>query len=157
MHPTPEQTAAKTLRRQKIQILQKLGKPAEAAAYACAEAERMHADADAQWAAVSDAADASAAAGKSEKALNLLASFVRQQEQTGTMTSQSAAARLRWADEEIARDNLFEASEILRAVVKESEGKGWGVYLRTGYAKAYNAAIERLAQLRTKTSAPLRN
>jgi hypothetical protein len=117
----------------------------------------MHADADAQWAAVSDAADASAAAGKSEKALNLLASFVRQQEQTGTMTSQSAAARLRWADEEIAQSNFFEASEILRAVVKESEGKGWGVYLRTGYAKAYDAAIERLARLRTKTSAPLRN
>lgn len=154
LHPTREQSATGELRRQKIRLLQGLGKPAEAAAYAKAQAEIRRPDADAQLAATMDAAKAFIAIDRPDEAGRLFAEFIRRQETAGTMTIQSATARIWWADQEIARGNLFEASEILRAVARQSEGKGWGVYLRSGYAGAYEAAVSRLGQLRSRPLAP---
>ncbi len=148
MHPTPSQTAAKVLRQKKIRLLQKLDQAGAAAAYACEQAELNHPDADAQWSAILDAVNACDAAGRGDQARGLLLAFVRDQEARGAVTSQSAVARIHWADREIAAGNQFEASEILRTVVKASEGKGWGVSLRTGYARVYDAATARLAKLR---------
>lgn len=152
MHPTREQMANRELRREKIRILQSLGKSSDAADYARQQARRPQADADAQFAAVMDAVDACKAIRQPDEVCQLLAEFVRNQESAGTMTSQSAAARIHWADQEIARQNLFEATDILRTVTKEAEGKDWGVSLRnTGYTKVYNAAIARLDKLRASS------
>lgn len=155
MHPTPQQTAEKMLRGRKIELLQALGRKSDAMNYAMAQAELPERDADAKLAAVLDFVRLCIADHRSEQACQILAKFVRDRETNGIMTAQTATARLWWADEEIARGNTFEASELLRAVTKQAEGKGWGVYLRTGFANPYNAAVSRLANLRQQSSFPV--
>jgi tetratricopeptide (TPR) repeat protein len=155
VRPTRQQNDAHELRRQKIRLLQALGRKEEAAAYALAQAKVSPVDADGQWPAVQDAAAAVLALGRTDQAIKVYSDFVQSQETAGAMTSQSAAARLEWAELDAGQGSYFEASEILREVVKQSEGKGWGVYLRTGYAQVYDAAVSRLAQMRVRSQFPV--
>ena len=150
MHPTREQSEAAELRERKIHLLQVLGRWTEAAAYAQAQARTPLHDADAQLSATVDAAKACVAIGHTNDACRLFSEFVQAEEPAGKMDAQSAAARLWWAEYEAERGNQFAASELLREVIKQSEGKDWGVYLRTGYAKAYDAAVSRLAKIRSQ-------
>jgi hypothetical protein len=149
MHPTREQSDDAELRQRKIRLLQALGRGMEAAVYAQAQARTPLHDADAQLSATVDAAKACAAIGHTDDACRLLSEFVQNEEKAGTMDIQSAAARLWWADYEVGRGNQLAASDLLREVIKQSEGKDWGVYLRWGYANAYDAAVSRLAKVRS--------
>lgn len=154
MHPTREQTESANLRRQKIRLLQKMGRKQDAADYARVQARMQRGDADAQLAAVKDAADVVRKMHRRDEAGEILKSFVKEQERAGAMTSQSAAARLDWAEDELAGGDAFAASEILRDVVKQSEGRDWGVALQTGYTKTYDAAVAALARVRTQAQFP---
>lgn len=139
------------LRRQKIRLLQMLGKYLEAAAYARAQIPRgtNRPPADVCM----DAADAYMAAGRPDEASHLFGELVRMTGDGENMDEYGATLRLCWADYEVAGGNLFEASEILRVVARQSEGKHWGVYLQTGYCEAYDAAVSRLAKLRAHAQA----
>jgi hypothetical protein len=153
MHPTRQQYEARNLRQQKIRLLQALGKPAEAAAYARTQLQQE--DADASLAATVDAAEAYAAIDRTDEACRLCAKFVLAEELPGEMDKQSAAARFWWAEYEAGRGNIFEATELLRQVVQHSEGKGWDTYLKRGYVKTYDEAVSRLAKLRAQARFPV--
>jgi tetratricopeptide (TPR) repeat protein len=153
MHPTRQQYEARNLRQQKIRLLQALGRPEQAAAYAWTQLPQP--DADANLAATVDAAEAYVAIEHADEACRLCAEFVRAEEPRGEMDRQSAAARFWWAEYEANRGNLFEATELLRQVVQHSEGKGWDAYLRHGYVTVYEEAVARLSKLRAQSKFPV--
>ena len=169
--PFKQAQDAANLRLEKIHLLQALGKHRAAAEYATSQIpaeeetprwERVDpgsknntatylTDDKGKLYACRDAADAWIAAGQPDKACEIFAKYARTCGPVDKMNAHGATVCIFWADYEAARGNRSEAAEILRGVVRQSEGKDWGVYLRTGYANAYNASISRLEKLRSDT------
>ena len=155
------------LRLEKIHLLQALGRQREAAEYATAQIpavdEPPHpepldskspstgsymTDDKIKIFACRDAADAWISAGQPDKACRIFADYARACGPESKMDAHSATVRIYWADYDIQGGNLTEAAEILRGVARQSEGKGWGAYLHSGFADAYDASLARLAKLR---------
>lgn len=151
--PSRRNAEATDSRRQKIRLLQALGKKMEAAAYARSQMPPLNKRPPVE--ACVDAAECYVAAGRPDEASRIFAEIVRAGGPVESMDNYGATVRIYWADYATAQGNFFEASEILRDVVKQSEGKDWGVYLRTGYAKAYDAAVSRLGQVRARAQFPV--
>lgn len=146
------------LLRQKVRLLQRLGRPMEATAYVHSCMPKL--DPIARLEAAQLAANVYAATGHPEQACALFADLARGKLSEAASESDRVAASYLQAEYEALNGNKLEATELLRDVIKQSEGKIWRVRLDVFSYQLYARALERLAQLRatlqTGTNSPVR-